>query len=193
MTRPKEFDVDQVLAKATELFWRQGYDGTSMHDLQAELGIGRQSLYNTFGDKHQLFLRAIDRYVELNRQRTKELLGKPDASLPEIREYLHALVDTLSCPGERKACLLTNSILERAQIDDELAGRCRLSQEQLSAAFQGALENAMDKGELSRERPAAELALFLVNQIYGLSVLSKTGASKKSLRATAELALSALT
>ena len=86
MARPKEFDIDQVLDRATELFWTKGYEETSMRDLEEGLGVGRQSLYSTFGDKRDLFLAALDRYSSLQQERIEPLLA-PDAGLAAIRAY----------------------------------------------------------------------------------------------------------
>lgn len=82
MARPKEFDVDQVLDRATELFWTKGYEETSMRELEEGLGVGRQSLYSTFGDKHELFLAALDRYAAQQGRSWRRCSGPTQVSTP---------------------------------------------------------------------------------------------------------------
>ena len=91
MARPKEFDIDQVLDRATELFWTKGYEETSMRELEEGLGVGRQSLYSTFGDKRDLFLASLDRYAAIQRARLAPLL-EPDTGLEGIRRYFGEMV-----------------------------------------------------------------------------------------------------
>src|SRR5438093_12545846 len=96
MPRPKSFDEDVVLDQAVELFWERGYDGTSLADLEAHLGLGRQSLYNTFGDKQALFLKALERYRRDAAQGPIAHLAAPGAGFADIRKYFTAMVDALT-------------------------------------------------------------------------------------------------
>src|ERR1700730_2144482 len=77
MARQKEFDRDEVLHKAMEVFWSRGYEASSIQDLVKRMGINRQSLYDTFGDKHTLYLQALDRYREVEGRKIVELLEQP--------------------------------------------------------------------------------------------------------------------
>ena len=90
MARPKAFDVDQALERAMELFWRQGYLATSLPDLVEHMGIGRQSLYDTFGDKRQLFLQALDRYAAVMIGGALGRLEEPGASLDDLKSSFTA-------------------------------------------------------------------------------------------------------
>src|SRR5262249_1274392 len=101
MARPKSFDEDAVLDQAVQLFWERGYDGHSVADLEAHVGVGRQSLYNSFGDKQALFLKALDRY-ERNAGAAIEQLAVSDAGLEAIRRYFHWAVDSQTAPGPRR-------------------------------------------------------------------------------------------
>src|SRR5215211_1091932 len=113
MPRPKSFDQDAVLDQAVQLFWERGYEGTSLAELEAHLGLGRQSLYNTFGDKQTLFLKALERYRRIMSEEVLAPLNAPDASLDAIRAFFKASVESLTAPGPRRACLVANTILER--------------------------------------------------------------------------------
>src|SRR5436190_14901639 len=113
MPRAKSFDQDAVLNQAVELLWERGYEGTSLADLEARLGLGRQSLYNTFGDKQALFLKALDRYRRTAGEAAFAQLNAPGAGLDAIRAFFRMSVESLTAPGPRRACLLANTIVER--------------------------------------------------------------------------------
>lgn len=191
MARPKEFDVDQVLDRATELFWTKGYEETSMRDLEEGLGVGRQSLYSTFGDKRDLFLAALDRYAALQQGRIAPLLA-PDAGLAAIRTYFATVFSPAACTEPRRSCMMLNSVVEFGQADPEVARRYVANQEQLAGAFRHALSGAVRKGELPATIDQNALALFLVSQMYGLVVMSKGGAPPATLERVVATALSAL-
>lgn len=191
MARPKEFDIDQVLDRATELFWTKGYEETSMRDLEEGLGVGRQSLYSTFGDKRDLFLAALDRYAALQRERIAPLLA-PDAGLGAIRGYFATVFSPAACTAPRRSCMMLNSVVEFGQADPEVARRYMANQEHLAGAFRHALGGAVRKGELPASIDQNALALFLVSQMYGLVVLSKGGAAPATLERVVATALSAL-
>ncbi len=191
MARPKEFDIDQVLDRATELFWTKGYEETSMRDLEEGLGVGRQSLYSTFGDKRDLFLASLDRYATLQRERLAPLL-QPDASMEAIRQYFNDSVKYVTCTEPRRSCMMLNSVVEFGQADPDVARRYAANQEQIAGAFRHALSGAARKGELRANSDQGALALFLVSQIYGLVVLSKGGAAPATLERVVATALSAL-
>lgn len=189
MARTKEFDVDQVLDQAVELFWEKGDEATSMRELEQRLGIGRQSLYDTFGDKKHLFLRAMDRYTAQGRHRLLERLGGEDASLPALRAYFEDLVRSLTPRGERRGCMVATAILETGDADADVARRCRANEKDARQAFRRALERARAKGEIRADQDPGQAATYLVGQMYGLTVLARNGASHASLQAMMDHAL----
>jgi TetR/AcrR family transcriptional repressor of nem operon len=186
MARPRAFDEAEVLDRAVDLFWARGYEATSIADLEEHLGLGRQSLYNTFGDKQQLFLRVLERYADHGNAIRKEVLLRPDAGLGAIREFFDAMVNRLTDSEHRKGCLLTNSILESPGDSPEVEGQCRLNQRRMSAAFRHALKGAVRAEELPAQFDLEAGVNLLVSQLYGLVVMSKSGGSANELRTTAE-------
>jgi TetR/AcrR family transcriptional repressor of nem operon len=192
MVRPKEFDAEVALDRALELFWSRGYEATSMRDLQEHMGIGRQSLYDTYGDKHRLFVAALDRYVERGRVTVRGVLDRDDASLEAIGDYFDELVQFLTPKGERSACMLTNCIMEFGQSDSEISQRCRSNERGLAAAFEQALERAVMFGELDELEDPRATATYLVVQVYGLAVLAKNGATSSQLKGAVAQALAAI-
>ena len=191
MARHREFDVDQALERATELFWTKGYEETSMRELEEGLGVGRQSLYSTFGDKRDLFLASLDRYSAVQRERLAPLL-QPDAGLDAIRTYFADTVKYVTCTEPRRSCMMLNSVVEFGQADPDVARRYEANQQQIAAAFRHALAGAARKGQLPTGADPASLALFLVSQVYGLVILAKGGASSLTLERVVTAALSAL-
>jgi TetR/AcrR family transcriptional repressor of nem operon len=192
MGRPKAFDEDTVLDAATELFWSQGYDATSMADLEAGMGMGRQSIYNAFGDKRALFLRALERYIRNNGENVDATLRAPGRGLDAIRRHFEALVDFAAPQGPRRGCLVANSILEVGESDEAIAGRCQANQELVLDGFRHALRTAIADGDLSESVDVDAMARMLLAQTYGMSVLSKAGASRRELRDSVEELLARL-
>jgi TetR/AcrR family transcriptional repressor of nem operon len=186
MARPKSFDEEAVLDQAIELFWERGYEGTSLADLEAHLGLGRQSLYNTFGDKHGLFLKALDRYRRENEKAALGQLNAPDAGLDAIRDFFRWGVETLTSSDRRLGCMLTNTISERASEDSDALLRCNVARDLLERSFRRALTQAKKRGELPRALDVEATATLLVVQNYGLTVLAKAGASAAQLHAAVE-------
>ena len=192
MPRPKSFDEDLVLDQAVQLFWERGYEGTSLADLETHLGLGRQSLYNTFGDKQSLFLKALERYRRNVAEGVMAQLNAPDAGLDAIRAFFRTSVESLTSPGPRRACLVTNTILERGSEDADALLSCSHARAGLERAFRHALAQAKARGELPESLDVEATATLLVIQDYGLNVLAKTGASAGELHAAVEVLLAGL-
>lgn len=170
MARTKEFDPDVVIRAAMDLFWRKGYETTSMQDLVDHLGIGRGSIYATFGSKHDLFLLALDRYAEESGDGVLERFGRPGPVLPAVREFVRVVLD--EALTEQKGCLITNTAVECAA-DRPIARRVESTWDGLETAIAGALVRARGQGELAADRDPRALARFLVTLMQGLKVMAK--------------------
>ncbi len=192
MPRPKSFDEDTVLDQAVQLFWECGYEGTSLADLETHLGLGRQSLYNTFGDKQTLFLKALERYQRAAAEGVLAHLNAPGAGLDAIRGFFRATVESLTTPAPRRGCLMANTILERGSQDAEALLRCNHARAQLERALRRALVQAKLRGELSETLDVEATATLLVIQTYGLAVHAKSGATAGELQAAVEVLLAGL-
>lgn len=182
MARPKTFDDDAVLDRALQLFRQRGYEGTSMADLEAHLRLGRQSLYNTFGDKQALYLKALERYQRQTSDTLRSVLDSPEAGLDALRRWLEMNTATLTAPGERAGCFLVNSVVERPQ-DTASAARCTGARGELLNLVRATLVRARARGELAAERDVDGLAQLILSHVYGLAVLARAGASALELRA----------
>jgi TetR/AcrR family transcriptional repressor of nem operon len=192
MPRPKSFDESAVLDQAVELFQERGYEGTSVADLETHLGLGRQSLYNTFGDKQTLFLKALERYHRAVSEGALAQLNAPGAGLAAIRAFFRASVKSLTAPGPRRACLIANTLLERGSQDPDALLRCNRARADLERGLRRALAQAKTRGEVGQDLDVEATATLLVIQNYGLSVLAKTGATPQELHAAVAVLLAGL-
>jgi TetR/AcrR family transcriptional repressor of nem operon len=174
MARPREFDLDVVVDKAMEVFWRQGYAAASVQDLVETTGVNRASLYSVFGDKRSLYLRSLARYRDQVVPGRMAILERPDASLPEIREYFEGVVTDLVDDMERKGCLMVNCAVELASNDPEIAASIASHFHRLEYALHAALERACELGELSCAERTQSYARLLVASAQGLIVIGKS-------------------
>ena len=113
MARPREFDEEEVIDKAVEVFWAKGYEATSMQDLIDAMGIQRGSLYGTFGGKQNLFLKSLKRYSVTVVKKLLEILESKPSAVESIELFFSQLVEHLLTAGELRSCLVTNSAIER--------------------------------------------------------------------------------
>jgi TetR/AcrR family transcriptional repressor of nem operon len=188
MARPREFDADDALERATRLFWTKGFEHTSLDELCAATGLGRSSLYAAFGDKRELYLRTLARYEERSAARIATALdGKP------IREglaaFLAALIDDIVAGPGRRGCFIGNCAAELARLDRIAAARVRASLERIDAAFLEALAQAQLRGELPPDADVAALARFLTAGIQGLRLVGKANPDRAGLEDIASVML----
>ncbi|WP_405618301.1 TetR/AcrR family transcriptional regulator [Streptomyces sp. NBC_01508] len=193
MARTKEFDPDAALQSALELFWRRGYEATSMADLVEHLGIGRASVYATFGNKHDLYLKALDRYGETHDPPLLDDLAKPGPALPAVRAMVRRFAtDAGTEPQRSKGCFITNTAAELGPHDPEAARRVELSWQHIETLTHAALVRAQGQGELSRDRDPRALARLLLVLMQGMRVVGKNSQDPARVRDAAEQALSLL-
>lgn len=190
MARSKEFDVDNVLGKAMTIFWQQGYEKTSMQDLVSGMGIHKRSMYDTFGDKHTLYMKVIDRYAEIFSSKMENRIE----GLSSAKEAIRLLFETavLREEVEPKGCLLVNTAVELSNLDPDAAAKVNdafLYTEQL---FERLLRHGQESGELQRSYEPADMAAYLHNVLVGLRVMVKTTQDRGKLQNIIETALKVL-
>ena len=190
MARTKQFDPDAALQKALELFWERGYAATSMADLVDHLGIARASIYATFGGKHELYLKAHERYVQSRDPDIVERLSQPGPVLPAVRALVNAYAE--ASIADRRGCLVVNSAVELAGRDPHTARRVAASWDTLETALTSALIRARAQGELPAGKDPRALARFLLVLLQGMRVLGRTGPDPARLHDAAAQALSLL-
>jgi TetR/AcrR family transcriptional repressor of nem operon len=192
MARQKEFDRDEVLHKAMEVFWTRGYEGASIQDLVKHMGINRQSMYDTFGDKHSLFLEALDRYREIQSRNVFEVLERPGSMKKNLRQlFEEAVARSLSAEG-RRGCFVGNSMSELAGRCQETATRTCNSVALAEKMFQKALQRGKEQGELRRVSDTRAVARFLYSNLQGLLLMAKATRDRKLLNDVVKVTLSVL-
>lgn len=192
MARQKEFDRDEVLHKAVEVFWSRGYEGASIQDLVRHMGINRQSMYDTFGDKHSLFLEALDRYREIQSRKVFEVLERPGSMKRNLRQlFEEAVARSLSAEG-RRGCFVGNSISELAGRCKETATRTCNSMASAEKMFQKALQRGKEQGEMRRVSDTRAVARFLYSNLQGLLLMAKATRDRKLLNDVVKVTLSVL-
>ena len=192
MARKKEFDREEVLEKAMDVFWRQGYEATSIQDLVDCMGINRGSLYDTFTDKRTLFLNAIAHYRQTVVEQAFTRLAAPGASKQAIIDHFHTMVDRTIADGKRWGCLMTNTIVELSAHDAAISACTQANLQQIESAFYQALVRAQQQGELSPEHDLRALARYLTASMQGLRVISKVTPDPDVLRDIVKVVLTAL-
>lgn len=190
MPRTKKFRPEEALDAAMQLFWRKGYGATSMRDLLDGMGIGRGSFYDTFGDKHALFLAALDRFEEARTGWIGDALA--GSGMAGIEKVFRRTVEGMTGSEPRRGCLLANTAVELAPRDPEVAEKISRHVRRTEEAFAGALARAQERGEVREERDPRALARFLVSNLHGLRVLARAGSDRRTLEDAARVALEAL-
>lgn len=173
MARPKQFDPDVALETAMHTFWTHGYAGTTPQRLVDDLGIGRGSLYGTFGSKDELFARALDRYRASASQSVVEALGGHGTGA----ERLHAALTTVAraIASGPAGCLLTTTAVERSPADDRVAATVTETLEAQRSAFEDVVADGVRDGSLLPHLDPAVTATWLLATTNGLQVLARTG------------------
>jgi TetR/AcrR family transcriptional regulator, transcriptional repressor for nem operon len=192
MPRPREFDDERVLDAAMEAFWARGYAATSAQDLVDATGLGRSSLYNAFAGKHQLYERALRRYLERNTEADVALLDRPGPVKERVRELLLGVIDADLGDPQRRGCLAVNAAIALAGKDEAVTVAVRRVFARVEEALVVALERGQRDGEITGERSARALARFVLNAIYGLRVLGKAATDRAPLLDVVEATVSAL-
>ncbi|MEV5909575.1 TetR/AcrR family transcriptional regulator [Streptomyces chartreusis] len=193
MARTKEFDPEAALQAALELFWRRGYEATSMSDLVEHLGIGRASLYATFGNKHELYLKALERYDRTGLPPIVRELSQPGPALPAVRSVVRRYAAEATDARLRlNGCMITNTAAELGPHDPAAARHVERNWDQLEAVLHSALVRAQAQGELPAGRDPLTLARMLLVLLQGLRVVGKASADPARVRDAAEQALALL-
>lgn len=191
MARPKAFDEDQALQRALETFQAKGYEGTSIQDLVEAMGINRQSVYDTFGNKETLYQMALERY----RGQVPAVLGDLiDGPLPFRQAFaaqFAVIFDRILSPGGLP-CFLAQAALGRAAGHPASAACVTAGYRQNLQRLENRLRRAQVEGDLGAHHDPVALARFFQNTLHGLQVTARSGASRADLEAIIRVTLSIL-
>ncbi len=187
--RPRSFDMEAAVERAMGVFWSRGYHATALPDLLRATKLSRGSLYAAFGDKHSLFLRALDRYIADAVTRMDIELAPRREPVDGLRAWLAGYVDRTSGANGRRGCLLVATAMELAGQDAEVARRVAGFFKAMETRVADALSRAKTAGKLADGVEPSGAARILVCFVEGLRVIGKTAPSRMTSQATADALL----
>lgn len=191
--RPRKFDEDQVVRASRDLFWSQGYAGTSLDELGEATGLGRGSLYNAFGDKHAIFLRGLDDYCDETCDGLRAQLRNPEASAyNRLIAHVKDIAAATSADTERRGCLMAKSAAELSATDPDVTKRVKRTLDAWLRELTATIAEAQRDGDVDPGADARALASLLLAVLRGIEALRKGGASVSTINAAAQQAISLL-
>jgi len=179
--RPKGFDETEVVARAMELFWQKGYEGAGLSELLEHMGISRQSLYDTFGSKRELFIRAIEHYRTTQLAQALAVLEREGAPLDNVRAVVR-FFEELALDARCRGCLVANTLVELGPHDVEVAALLHDTLGLLRSGIESALRRARERGELRSGRSPKEISEALTNALIGLAVTGRLRTPPETIR-----------
>ena len=189
--RPRTFCTEKALDVALAVFWRKGYEGTSIDDLTEAMGINRPSLYCAYGNKEQLFRKALDRYLGGAAELYGEAIGQATARAVAER-FLRGMADALTDPGHPPGCLAVQGALSCGEAAEAIRRELNARRAAAEASLRDRFERARAEGDLAPDEDPADLARYLATVTQGMAVQAAGGASRDDLRRVVETALRAL-
>ncbi|MGW4354686.1 TetR/AcrR family transcriptional regulator [Nocardia sp. NPDC004582] len=173
MGRPRNFDADTVVDRAMEAFWTHGYGNTSPAQLAEATGVGKGSLYNTFGSKRELFELCMTRYDRMGATLAREVLSEPGTTTERLRAWMRLIVDSDLSGEVRRGCLVANTALELGGHDPEATKAVTVAHGHMVEALTERIEQGRRDGDVRTEVDARTYSEFLMNTIGGLRITAK--------------------
>ncbi|WP_042472571.1 TetR/AcrR family transcriptional regulator [Bacillus ndiopicus] len=170
--RPREFNYSSIVDVAMKTFWIKGYEACSTQDLCSDTGLGKGSLYNTFGSKHELYQQVLERYHEIGIREQTELLEAPTPVKERLSNFFQWALKEDFENIDQKGCLLINAGVERANNDSMVQEVFSRHVEFLNQAIKKVMEEGLETGEIAKKQPAEELASLFLSSYYGFRVLN---------------------
>ena len=190
MGRPREFDVDNALDQALNVFWRNGYEGASVADLTNAMGINPPSLYSAFGNKEGLFRKALDRYVKRGTEFWNEAQAKATARAM-VEHLLHGKADFLTEGRNPPTCMLDRSAMTCSEADKAMQQELSALRANFEVALRDRFHAAKTAGEISDDTQPDDYARYIMTVLEGMSVRAAGGATREELHKIADMTLRA--
>lgn len=187
--RPLTFNKQKALSDVTQLFWLQGYEGTSVQQILNCMGLNRSSMYSAFGDKRSLFLQSLAQFSELSRVACTPLLQIDDPRVA-VTQFYNLVFFSLNDEQRKRGCLLVNTILEQSGLDEGLASFAAEKLSEVEASFKYCFESAQAKGKISKDSDPAALAAFFMTLTKGLRVSAREGCEEAEMHRLINMSLS---
>ena len=191
MPRPREFDEDEVLTEAMDVFWTQGYDSTSISDLMDATGLAKGSLYKGFGDKKRLFMLALDSYLTDANAALLECDASSESGREALERVFSGVVGMSTRGGVRRGCLSVNSAIELGPHDPDVRNRLRRNTRQKERTFAAIIRRGVADGSLRKDLDPEAGARLLTTVTNGLQVRGKLGLTPSRADETVAMAIEA--
>jgi TetR/AcrR family transcriptional repressor of nem operon len=184
MARPRKFVEDQVIEAARDQFWTHGYGGTSLDDLVAVTGLGRGSLYGAIGDKHTIFMRALDEYSTSTMAAVRaELRDSAQSAYDRLVGLIRSMARANATDSKRRGCLTAKSAAELAATDKAVARRVKRFLDTYQSELAETIAAAQREGDVESAVNSRDLAALVLAILRGMEALRKAGASSAITRA----------
>jgi AcrR family transcriptional regulator len=191
--RPRQYDPDVALARAMEVFWDRGYAATSLDDLGEAMGMNRPSVYAAFGDKHELFVKALSLYRETGHDKLRRALAPDRPLLESMRDVFSMLLSTyLSGAGAQRGCFVFALATPEAVRDPAIRALLACAVSAFDAAFEARFKLARKRGEIAPSADPAALARLASGLAHTLSVRARSGEKRRALRKVTDAFLAAM-
>ena len=185
------FDRDEVIRNVTDLFWEKGYNGTSMQDLVDATGLNRSSIYNTFGDKFQLFTESLKFYKNFQNDLINKARSNSKSPKAAIELLFNGVWEEMSSIPE-KGCYLSNCATELSNTDPRIFNFLSKNKEAVVKSFTSLIEDSQKLGEINKNKDAEVLANYLFSSLQGLRVTSMIDRDKEHIKGISQLILQSL-
>ncbi len=192
MPRTKKFDKTEVLAAAASIFQQKGYNGTSMDEVLRATGLSRSSLYDSFGDKHNLYIQSLEYYKHNNQALSDKIEEKPVNGLQKIDFLFKNVVDHLIAHPDDNGCLLVNAAAEMSKQCFKTQQVICNNKDEVQELLTGWLNDAQSRNILKLSKPTKNYSQFLYNTLLGLRVMSQSGATKQELNNVVKVTIDSL-
>ena len=189
MARPREFDIEEALALALDVFWIQGYDTTSMTDLMDATGLAKGSIYKGYGDKKRLFMRALDSYLAQANSSLRESAEASGSGREALEQIFSNVVDMSTGKGVRRGCFSVNSTIELCPHDPDVHDRLRRNTQEKEKTFAAIIRKGIADGSLRKDIVPNLAGAYLTTVLNGLQVRGKLGLTKRQANQTVEIAM----
>jgi TetR/AcrR family transcriptional repressor of nem operon len=192
MARTKDFDEQEVLDRAMNIFWSKGYQGTSMEDLVKGLGISRSSLYDTYSDKHTLFIKALENYQQIGGVKLREIFYGPGTAKEKVRKLMEYALFGVTQGTKQNGCFMLNAEVEVAPHDKKVNNIICKKDQQMEDLFYQVIQKGKESGEIKNKHNARILARFIFTAVKGLQVNATSKADLSVLSDLIALTVSTL-
>lgn len=191
MARPVEFDRTNGVQSAMLLFWSQGYTVTSLSQLLEAMQIGKSSFYAAFGDKRSLFIETLDLFGDRTREQLLNI-SRENGCLDSVRLFFETTLFSVQTKRMRQGCMMVNTILELADVDQGLSEHATKKLDQIEKVFERCFTEALESGEIHSSQSPKQIAAFVMTLNQGLRVSSRKYTPKKELASLVDTTLNML-